>query len=707
MSLTAHRRAAAWVVRSARVPLAVAARLVRKPLAAALHSAWTGAAVAVLSAVAITACSAAQPAEHRPAGSGPRAPGAQALLASPARLIDAPVSSTGCQARPGVQPGTTARLLVAVPPASAAGHRTRGYWLHVPASYRPGRPVLLMLAFHGAGGTGSGMQARTGLSALADQRGFLVAYPQGLAEPGSAGRVGWAASGPRDPEAGGIDDGLFVSDLLTAIQAGYCVEPDRIVATGFSNGAGLVGYLACVLAGRISAFAAVEAEFFQIPGGCRPAHPASILDVHVLTDPVAPYAGVPARGSPDYFAPPIPAWLQGWALRDGCRGGPVTFVRSPAGAGERWSGCDDATAVTGYRLAAGGHSWPPALGGIPGSREVADFLAAHPLRSAAARWSPHPSASAPPLAARGLRVTAVQQFRLPTPGAGPVDIARGPGGTIWFTEFNADKIGRIGPGGAVTEFRVPTAAAGPYQISAAPDGAMWFTEYNTTKIGRVSPDGRVTEVALPRGSAGGIGITAGPGGRAGIVWVADPAGELDRVSASGLAGRTPVLAGSGIPFAVARGASGTAWISSFTGYFEHGRVLEQLGGAAGPRFVTLADPASDVDALTAGPAGSVWFTDWGAGKIGELTSGGRLRLFADPSPYSGLNDIAAGPDGAMWFTEQAGLIGRLTPAGTFSSLALPGRGSAPDGITAGPGRTIWVAETGADAIARIELPPGG
>ena len=605
-----------------------------------------------------------------------------------------------------MRPGTTARLLVAVPPASAAGHRTRSYWLHVPASYRPGRPVPLVLAFHGAGGTGSGMQAQTGLSALADQRGFLVAYPQGLALPGSPGRVGWAASGPRDPEARGVDDGLFVSDLLTVIQARYCIDPDRIAAAGFSNGAGLVGYLACVLAGRISAFAAVEAEFFEIPGGCRPVHPASILDVHVVTDPVAPYAGVPARGSPDYFAPPVPAWLQSWARRDGCRDGPVTFVRSAAAAGERWSGCDDATAVTGYRLAAGGHSWPPALGGIPGTQEIADFLAAHPLRLAAAGWSPHPSAPVPPPAARVLRVRSVRQFPLPTPGAGPVDIARGPGGTIWFTEFNADKIGRIGPGGRLTEFRVPTTAAEPYQISVAPDGAMWFTEYNTTRIGRIGPDGRVTEVALPRGSAGGLGITPGPGGRDGIVWVADPAGELDRVTASRLAGRTPVHTGGGIPFAVARGPGGTAWVSSFTGYFEHGRVLEHLRGPAGPRVVTLADPASDVDALTAGPAGSVWFTDWGTGKIGELAAGGRLRLFADPSPYSGLNDIAAGPDGAMWFTGQAGLIGRVTPAGNFSQLALPGQGSGPDGITAGPGRTIWVAETGADAIARIALLPG-
>ena len=60
--------------------------------------------------------------------------------------------------------------------------------------------------------------------------------------------MGWDASGPRDPEAHGIDDGLFVSDVLTAIQARYCVDPGRIAAAGFSNSAGLVGYLACVLA---------------------------------------------------------------------------------------------------------------------------------------------------------------------------------------------------------------------------------------------------------------------------------------------------------------------------------------------------------------------------------------------------------------------------------------------------------------------------
>lgn len=166
--------------------------------------------------------------------------------------------TTGCGRRPGVRPGTTGLLRVAVPPSAAAGARQRVFWLRVPAGYDPGRPVPLVLAFHGGGGTGLGMQRVSRLSVLADRRGFLAAYPQGLVQADGKGPAGWDASGPADPYADGIDDGLFVSDLLNAVQAGYCVNPREIAATGLSNGAGLTGYLACVLADRIAAFVPVE-----------------------------------------------------------------------------------------------------------------------------------------------------------------------------------------------------------------------------------------------------------------------------------------------------------------------------------------------------------------------------------------------------------------------------------------------------------------
>jgi virginiamycin B lyase len=78
-------------------------------------------------------------------------------------------------------------------------------------------------------------------------------------------------------------------------------------------------------------------------------------------------------------------------------------------------------------------------------------------------------------------------------------------------------------------------------------------------------------------------------------------------------------------------------------------------------------------------------------------------MFADRAPFSGLSDVTEGPEGAMWFTEQAGFIGRIDASGALAEVALPSEGTNPDGLAAGPGHTIWIAETGIDAIARIQL----
>jgi peptidylprolyl isomerase len=49
-----------------------------------------------------------------------------------------------------------------------------------------------------------------------------------------------------------------------------------------------------------------------------------------------------------------------------------------------------------------------------------------------------------------------------------------------------NKIGRITPTGTITEFPVPTSKSGPLGISAGPDGNIWFTEINANKIGRIN-----------------------------------------------------------------------------------------------------------------------------------------------------------------------------------------------------------------------------
>src|SRR5450432_3836757 len=64
-----------------------------------------------------------------------------------------------------------------------------------------------------------------------------------------------------------------------------------------------------------------------------------------------------------------------------------------------------------------------------------------------------------------------------TASASPDSITAGPDGNLWFTEFNANQIGRITPAGVVTEFSAGiTAGSGPEFVTGGPDGNVWFTE---------------------------------------------------------------------------------------------------------------------------------------------------------------------------------------------------------------------------------------
>ena len=104
----------------------------------------------------------------------------------------------------------------------------------------------------------------------------------------------------------------------------------------------------------------------------------------------------------------------------------------------------------------------------------------------------------------------------PTPaGSGPYDIAAGSDGALWFTENGpaANRIGRIDPAAAnagtsngFTEYSIPTTSSGPVGIAAGGDGALWFTELNASRIGRITiPDPGNQGPAGPPGATGPTG----------------------------------------------------------------------------------------------------------------------------------------------------------------------------------------------------------
>jgi hypothetical protein len=109
-------------------------------------------------------------------------------------------------------------------------------------------------------------------------------------------------------------------------------------------------------------------------------------------------------------------------------------------------------------------------------------------------------------------------------------------------------------------------------------------------------------------------------------------------------------------------------------------------------------------AITSGPDGNLWFTDYDAGAVGRITPSGVITEFsAGLTANIGPWGITSGPDGNLWFTDyDGGAIGRITPSGVFTvfSTGLTAN-SGPQGITTGPDGNLWFTEYKGNAIGRL------
>jgi polyhydroxybutyrate depolymerase len=232
------------------------------------------------------------------------------------------------------------------------GGLTRTCYVHLPPGYDGVCPVPLVLLLHGMGGDGRGMAWLTHFNQIADQNGFVMAYPDGYKRRWSFG-----------PLLGGIDDVGYIGALVMALSGDLCIDQARIYVAGMSNGGGLVDLLACRRADLFAAFVVVAATISSVMTRfCRPARPISVLMIHGTHDPLIPFEGGRRR-----VLLSAPATAQHWARMAGCVSAPVvsylpervhdrTRVRC-----EVYSGQGGAEMVF-YAVENGGHTWP---GGLP------------------------------------------------------------------------------------------------------------------------------------------------------------------------------------------------------------------------------------------------------------------------------------------------------------------------------------------------------
>jgi polyhydroxybutyrate depolymerase len=205
--------------------------------------------------------------------------------------------------------------------------RIRWYLLYVPSSYQPGTPMPLVLSFHGAGSNHYEQELVSAMTIKAEEEGFMVVYPkaQGIES------FWYLPSG-----VGGDVDLNFVTDLIEYLESKLAIDPQRIYATGFSNGAGLVDSLGCRLADKIAAIAPV-AGVYTYWEDCTPSRPLPVVSFHGTADTAAPFQGMGSS---------IPNWAANWAERNGCDPTPVITYQKGEVTGETWSNCDQEATVT-------------------------------------------------------------------------------------------------------------------------------------------------------------------------------------------------------------------------------------------------------------------------------------------------------------------------------------------------------------------------
>ena len=257
----------------------------------------------------------------------------------------------------------------------------RNYHMHVPPAYDGRKPLPLLIVIHGAFDTATGIEKDSGFSALADRKGFLVMYPNGIGIMGllqhwNAGHCcGKAAEDD-------IDDVGYLNACIDSASSRLAIDPQRIFMVGFSNG-GMLTYRFCaesgtrlagaaVLAGAVGSRLGDDPPMWTMPA-TAPAIPMLIM--HGLQDRHVPFSGGSLKpADPPRYYDSVEDAVAYWTRQNGCRSGKETFrVVNPWVRLKQWDDCDSHRPVRLYTIANWAHVWP-------GGSKIAGLEGAHPMK---------------------------------------------------------------------------------------------------------------------------------------------------------------------------------------------------------------------------------------------------------------------------------------------------------------------------------------
>ncbi|HEU4402203.1 MAG TPA: PHB depolymerase family esterase [Candidatus Polarisedimenticolia bacterium] len=283
----------------------------------------------------------------------------------------------------GLSPGDVDRTI-------QVGGMEREYRVYAPSSFDSTRRSPLLIVLHGGGGSGPGIEELSRITPVADAHGFLVALPTGT--KGMARGNSWNAGdccGTAMEK--GVDDLGFISKMIDTLVDSGCVDPQRVYATGISNGAILSYRLACELSDKIAAIAPIAGALMVDP--CTPKRPVPAIIFHGTADREVKVEGNFNRMShPRREFPPLKQTIRTWLRINHCTDATHVTYSKGAATCETYEGCAEGNDVTFCRIEGGGHTWPggkplmpfllgPTTQDISADEEMWKFFAAHPMKT--------------------------------------------------------------------------------------------------------------------------------------------------------------------------------------------------------------------------------------------------------------------------------------------------------------------------------------
>lgn len=289
-----------------------------------------------------------------------------------ALLFGSLLALSGCSSAtsPGEYSTTTRTVSV--------GGLERSFVVSAPTTATSGARLPLLIMLHGAGGDAAGFASLTGMTSLAEQSHFVVVYANGTQAADIPGELSWnsgACCGA--PSRAGIDDVGFIDRMIAEVEATLQIDPARVYAAGFSNGAMLSHRLACELGDRLAGIADVGGSF--LVSTCENARATAVVVIHGTADSVVPYdggttsPGVAARYGP-WANPAVRETTSVWARINNCQPDPEMMITGNIRA-SHYVDCAEGAPLELFTIVGGTHSWPTKENsGLPASDQIVTFF---------------------------------------------------------------------------------------------------------------------------------------------------------------------------------------------------------------------------------------------------------------------------------------------------------------------------------------------